>query len=82
MGVGSLTGLAIVGGFFAMIALALWIALRASREAGRSDLEARNAERALRDRERLDEVLATRIGRRRVLLEWLKRREAERSRKP
>ena len=32
MGVGSLTGLAIVGGFFAMIALALWIALRASRE--------------------------------------------------
>jgi len=76
------TTLALVGGLFGLVGLAIWVAIRAAREAAKAGLEAQNASDALADRERLDEVMASRIGRRRKLLAWLKAREAAKDRKP
>ena len=76
------TTLALVGGLFALVGIALWVALAETRRRARAELEAGNAADALNAREGLDQVLAQRIGRRRKLLAWLRAREADRGPKP
>ena len=76
------TGLALVAGLIAVLGVAIWVAISAARAAARAEFEAENSAHALRTRESLDEVMASRIGRRRKLLAWLRAREAAKDRKP
>ncbi|MBG95093.1 MAG: hypothetical protein CL793_07560 [Chloroflexi bacterium] len=71
------TTIAIVAGATALAALTIYIALNEARMRARSEVEAKYAERIIQARKKMDDALARGVGRRRKLLDFLRRQETD-----
>jgi hypothetical protein len=70
-----MSSIIIAGSLAAILAAVLFLAFSEVRRRTRAEIDADNSRQALRDRQRLDEILARRIGRREKLLRFLRKRE-------
>ncbi len=72
--------IAMVAGGTLIVGIAIALAVAEAKERAKAETRAASATRALRQRERMDEIISKGVGRRRKLLDFLRRNTDEKER--